>query len=111
MNFTNKPYSKYLAEKVNEVKVESTIKIKPTPQNEVLFKMKPSIPKTKAAKSMYKEFYIRPLDSKEFVYHVASGLFVAPVKDGRDFVDRRYDEIIRRVNEVLDVEQSTNKEP
>ena len=98
-----KPYSQSLIDRLNAPKHKG-IEISPCAKSEVLHKMKPKIPKS--GKSIYKGFYIRPLEKTELIYHIESGLFVAAMNgtDARVWIIRNQEEIDRRIKEVLDVE-------
>lgn len=97
-------YTEELIARTNQPKAKG-LKITPSAKNEILFKMKPKIPKS--GKSLYKEFYIRSLDNTELIYHIPSGLFVARMNgtDGRLWIIKNRDEIDKRIQQVLSIEE------
>lgn len=104
MELTGKPYTDELIRRSYEVKLDK-VEVKPSAKSEILFKMKPKIPKSGI--TLYEGFYIRKLDNTELIYHVESGLFVARMNNNmnaRFWIDENEDEILKRVKEVTDVD-------
>lgn len=107
------------AEESNEAyrkaKANTRPEIKPLAKNDFLFNTKPKIPKS--GTSLYDGFYIRQYSGTEFIYHIESGLYVARMNkslktpmEARVWIDENYDEIMRRINLVLDVERIANED-
>ncbi len=111
MKSCSKPYTEELIRKSYELKPKDKVVVKATAKSDSLFKMNPKIPKS--GTSLYDGFYIRKMDKTEYIYHVESRLFVAIMNkhckkpmEARIFIDERYDEIMEKIKEVTDVEDT-----
>ena len=103
MKSHSKPYSEELIRRTETKKSKSEVNnITPLAQNYWLLKHKPKIPKS--GKSLYKGFYIRTKDKFEHIHHIESGLYVVSVEaNARQWIDERYNEIMERINEVMEI--------